>query len=122
MKVSYYELLGMIKENRQPEKIVYNDTVYIWDSVNYLSKTNYCVTNRMNESEMFDEEITILEPKKIIEENKEIEEIVIYQYDKKLITNADMLYYADFGKSDVLLATKINELIRKVNKLKKGGK
>lgn len=58
----------------------------------------------------------------IIEEEKEIEEININSGDKYLKTNTDMPYYADFGKSDVLLATKINELIREVNKLKKEGK
>lgn len=58
----------------------------------------------------------------IIEEEKEIEEIIINQFDKNLKTFADMLYYADFGKSDVLLATKINELIREFNKMKEEGK
>ena len=33
--ISYYDLLGMIKENNIPEKVKYDDTVYKWDNNSY---------------------------------------------------------------------------------------
>lgn len=110
MKVSYYELLGMIKENKQPEKIVYNDNVYTWDSENFAKNNGYCITDKMKEIEMFNKDITILEPMGIIEEDKEIVEAKCYENFESIDDYIEHLKY------------KINELIREVNKLKKEGK
>ena len=116
MKVSYYELLGMIKENKQPKKLVYNDNVYTWDSENFAKNNGYCITDKMKEIEMFNKDITILEPMGIIEEDKEIEEL--HDYAGKY--NDDVVYV--WENNERILKDKINELIREVNKLKKEGK
>ena len=114
MKISYYELLGMIKEGNIPERIkaclVGNkEVVYIAEFETEDRLLCYMIENENEQDEnyhyylseclieysMFDECI------EIIEEEKEIEKIVVCQ------------------KEDAYLADKINELIDEVKKLKK---
>lgn len=60
MKVSYYELLGLIKENKNPKKVVYDDVVYNWNDKNYISKGDYCISEQIHEIDMFDKQIYLL--------------------------------------------------------------
>lgn len=120
MKISYYELLGMIKENKQPKKVVYNDFVYIWNDINYEKSNGYHITDRLDEKDMFNKEIFILESTEIIEEEKEIEELK-----PKLECVRDGLKPIPYERKYYNieeLGDKLNELIREVNKLKKEGK
>lgn len=60
MKVSYYELLGLIKDDKNPKKVVYKDIVYIWSGENYTDKNKYYISNYINEIDIFDKEIYLL--------------------------------------------------------------
>lgn len=114
MKISYYELLGLIKEEKNPTKVVYDDNVYIWDGDNYKAKKDSYITEKMHEKDMFKKDIILLELKEIIEEDKEIEEI-----DLGIVTpNGEYIIPPDTGK----IQDKINEIIRELNKMKKEGK
>lgn len=105
MKVSYYELLGMIKDGKSPEKVVYKDKSYLWDGNNYCADHCNFMNDYFNEVDMFDKNIIILEPSEIIEEDKEIEEISEGDIQSHYFTGADEI-----------IARKLNELIRKVKK------
>lgn len=122
MKISYYELLGMIKENKQPNKVVYADSVYIWNSANYKNKNNCYIISKIDEINMFNKDITILEPKEIIEEEKEIEELLRSNVCYEDIDNPLGMLKAQYEQSKEEICDKINELIKEVNKLKKKGK
>lgn len=108
-KITYLELLNLIKENKQPKEIIYNKDKYIWQEYDYhlvsgtsLSETiNYCTRSLAF--------VPIIE---IIEEDKPIEKITI-----------DLNYANHYSKANVkangkYLAEKINEIIDVVNELK----
>ena len=108
-KITYLELLNLIKENKQPKEIIYNKEKYTWQEYDYhldfgtsLSETiNYCTRSLAF--------VPIIE---IIEEDKPIEKITI-----------DLNYANHYSKANVkangkYLAEKINELIDVVNELK----
>ena len=101
MMISYYELLGMIKEGKQPKKVKYDDGIFEWDDYDYISSANY-LSNYLNERRMFDKNI------EIIEEDKDIEEL---NYEEHIGVDLVETIY-----------DKINELIREVNKLRKEDK
>lgn len=115
MKITIYELLGLIKDRKAPEKIRYdgtiyeysgNDDFYYWEG---LSLYREFATN----GNCLDNEV------EIIEEPKKIE---------KLKSNGDEFYcdYIDIwiskNKTDVyceFLMNKINDVIDEINNLKK---
>ena len=41
MMISYYDLLGMIKEGNIPQKVKYDDGIFEWDDYDYISSANY---------------------------------------------------------------------------------
>lgn len=115
MKITIYELLGLIKDGKAPKKVKYGSTTYVYtykggiseaydyidDEGNYLferlTKYNYLTNMLTNEVE-------------IIEEDKEIEELNISERRKRI----------DCYPLTVEIMAKINELIKEVNKIKKG--
>ena len=99
--ISYYELLGMIKEGNIPKKVKYDDDIFEWDDYDYISSANY-LSNYLNERRMFDKNI------EIIEEDKDIEEL---NYEEHIGVDLVETIY-----------DKINELVREVNKLRKEDK
>ena len=99
--ISYYELLGMIKEGNIPKKVKYDDGIFEWDDYDYISSANY-LSNYLNERRMFDKNI------EIIEEDKDIEEL---NYEEHIGVDLVETIY-----------DKINELVREVNKLRKEDK
>lgn len=101
MMISYYDLLGMIKEGNIPKKVKYDDGIFEWDDYDYISSANY-LSNYLNERRMFDKNI------KIIEEDKDIEEL---NYEEHIGVDLVETIY-----------DKINELVREVNKLRKEDK
>lgn len=111
--ISYYELLGMIKEGKQPKKVKYDDGIFEWDDYDYISSANY-LSNYLNERRMFDKNI------EIIEEDKYIEELYISKND---ITYPDGAINDDEVVDCILeITSKINKLIKEVNKLRKEDK
>ena len=133
MKVSYYELLGMIKEGNIPERIkaclVGNkEVVYIAEFETEDRLLCYMIENENEQDEnyhyylseclieysMFDECI------EIIEEEKEIEKINYYPIRKNeiavdYIENGVTKHFC-LNKKEKYFADKINELIDVLNK------
>ena len=114
--ISYYDLLGMIKDGTQPKQIKYYDKIYKWGYSNYVyidDNTKYLVAN-INEINMFKKNI------EIIEEDKYIEELYISKND---ITYPDGAINDDELVDCILeITSKINKLIKEVNKLRKEDK
>ena len=102
MMISYYELLGMIKEGKQPKKVKYDDIIFNWCDGNYIEGEYDYLNRYFNEEQMF------YKNKKIIEEDKDIEEL---NYEEHIGVDLVETIY-----------DKINELIREVNKLRKEDK
>ena len=119
--ISYYELLGMIKDGNNPIKVKYGNIIYEWDGYNYTNeKEQYLttsITNNYDDNEVFDKDIEILE------EDKDIEELKIEN------DNSTHFYIRDergtkcgMTKHSKLIAEKLNEVIKEVNKLRKDRK
>ena len=134
MKVSYYELLGMIKDGNIPERIkaclVGNkEVVYIAEFETEDRLLGYMIENENEQDEnyhyylseclieysMFDECI------EIIEEEKEIEKLDIEENamnrNERYIRKEDNKF-VNLSVADYELACKINELIDEIKKLK----
>jgi hypothetical protein len=105
MKITMYELLGLIKDGKAPKEIKYENFVYSWvrkyktyTRYDIPGKDLYITTNNLNDEV------------EIIEENKKIEHCKGYE---------------DFGCVDELiehLREKIDILIDEINKMKEGKK
>lgn len=103
MKITMYELLGLIKDGKAPKEIKYENFVYSWvrkyktyTRYDIPGKDLYITTNNLNDEV------------EIIEENKKIEHCKGYE---------------DFGCVDELiehLREKIDILIDEINKMKEG--
>ena len=108
--ISIYELLGLIKQGKQPNKIIYCGNVYEWEEEWYLTKEkNYKICLGGKKEDINQLVNAFNENVEIIEEDKEIKEI-------NFITEHDSFTTIDQYK----LQDKINELIKAVNELKKG--
>lgn len=113
--ISYYELLGMIKENNIPEKVKYDDNTYIWNGRNYhtIEADNRPYLNSdIDEVDMIKRNIEIIEPKKIEKlklENGHIAEV---------LENGDEHWYT-ISSAQRILASKINEIIEVLNEKEK---
>lgn len=73
MMISYYELLGMIKEGNNPEKIKYDDIIFNWCDGNYIESEYDYLNNYFSEKDMFDKNIEIIEEDKDIEDKIKLE-------------------------------------------------
>lgn len=119
MKITIYELLGLVKDGKPPKKILYNSVILEYneefeDYYKYYGRGlfDFKFTSCDNFLVVFNEEV------EIIEEPKEIE---------KIKTNGDE-FYSDYidawiskNKTDAyceFLMNKINELIDEIKNLK----
>ena len=59
MKISYYDLLGMIKEGNIPEKVIDRGDTYFWNGKRYKSEEEMFLSD-IDEIDMFDKNIEIL--------------------------------------------------------------
>lgn len=104
MKITIYELLGLVKDGKQPKKIMFDDYIYKFDN----NCENYVRDNGIGISINWDY-VAI----KCLNEPVEILETTItYKHDK--IEKLDL----SNGISVVHCAYKINELIDEINNLK----
>jgi hypothetical protein len=117
MKITTYELLGLVKDSKAPKKIKYGNVKLTYnegceDYYPYYGEGlfEYKFGNCKN---FLNDEV------EIIEENKKIEKIKI------LIDDINTEYVANdkgeklsYSKSDLMFADRINELIDELNKLK----
>ena len=110
MKITIYELLGLIKDGKAPKKILLNGIVFEYQGDDYLYKDGDKKEHWLFSTSYTDEYIWLEKFLKveveIIEEPKKIEHCL--KSDRFLCDKAEMEH----------LRTKIDELIDEVNKLK----
>ena len=108
MKITIYELLGLVKDGKAPKKIRYNDNIY-YSSKDRVDLHAYQAdgsdTTRKLSLIIDNEYLNLNDYVEIIEEDKKIENCKGYE---------DFLAIDDYIE---YLKTKINELIDEVNKL-----
>lgn len=127
MKITMYELLGLVKDGKAPKKIKFRNEIYEYknniedgfidyvgteketNGVNYLS--SYIGNNYI--SDIFTDEA------EIIEEPKKIEKIEIYEDEDGhyFLNNRNNKIYIRCDETDFMV-DKFNELIDKINNLK----
>lgn len=103
MIISYYELLGMIKEGNIPEKVIYKGDTYIWKGKRYQQTENGQFLSDMDENKMFDECIEI--------PNDDFEDIENIPFNNGMKEFADV--YCELEKYNY----KINDLINNQKKI-----
>lgn len=112
MKITMYELIGLIKDGKAPKKIKIHKTIYEWvfihhefcyadNSINRILLFEYYVRNNKLNDEI-----------EIIEEDNEIEKLEI--------CTSGIMGFDGVENITSALKNKINELIDEVNKLKEG--
>lgn len=62
--ISYYELLTLIKEGKQPNRVKYKNIIYTWSGGNFYNNQMHDFLNEyIAEVKMFDKDIEIIEEK-----------------------------------------------------------
>lgn len=115
MKITMYELLGLVKDGKAPKKIKYKDKIwkYIKSDKEYLDTSNYidalfsCFIDGEYILNLINNEVEIIgEPKKI-EKCNEINHCVDFNKNENVLLD-----------NELMLKNKIDELIDEINKLK----
>ena len=116
MKITIYELLGLIKEGKAPKKIDYYGDIYVFAGDDYslndererwfITQYDYVLAKFMQE------EVEVIE-------EKEIEKIIISMDDDSMpyVTN-NKYQKLSYSEVDLLFASKINELIDVINDMR----
>lgn len=113
--ISYYELLGMVKNKTNPKKVKHENKIYIWDGMDYsLNGFSNYLSGYFHESKVFEKNIEIIEEDKDIEEIKMNGVSFYSEYVESWISKESNEAFNEY------LANKLNEVIREVNKLKRG--
>lgn len=114
--ISYYELLGMIKNKTNPKKVKFDNDIYIWNNVNYECEYfgDY-LCSQFSEVCMFEKNIEIIVDG--IEELKIENDLPTNFYIRNEQGNK-----CSMTKHSKIIAEKLNEVIREVNKLRKENK
>ena len=117
MKITMYELLGLVKDDKAPKKILYNDIELEYDKD---TKDYYRYYGKYLFEFKFADCVNFLEDEvEIIEEDKKIEKILISMDDNSMPFVGNSKYkHLSYSETDLMMATKINELIDEINKLK----
>ena len=117
MKITMYELLGLVKDGKAPKKIKYNGVELEYDE---LRKDYYKYCSKG----LFEYKFTICsnflnDEVEIIEENKKIEKIEKYEDldGHYFLNNRDKKIYIGCDEIDFMV-DKFNELIDEINNLK----
>lgn len=117
MKITIYELLGLIIEGKAPKTIKYDD--YIWtlrkQFNDYWNDISYLITNGFEEWE--NSKNFLNETIEIIEEEKEIEKIIIK--DMKIQAQSTGNYCYSISQPMKIIINKLNEVIDTTKKLEK---
>ena len=116
MKITIYELLGLVKDGKAPKEIKYKNFVYGWVQ-KYKTYTRYDITGKdlyITTNNLNDEVEIIEEPKKIEKINE------ILRIDGLIAPYGENEYR--MWKNIIIQQNKINELIDEVNKLKRSEK
>lgn len=116
--ISYYDLLGLIKEGKQPDRIWCLGTNYVYDGCEYcIEYTTESLISRLKQHYsdnglIFEKVIEIIEDKP-----KEIEKICFDNDDTPFISFPEGTWKP--RKIDISFAIKINELTKAINYLLK---
>ena len=117
MKITIYELLRLIKDGKAPKKIKYKNNIYEYDG----ETQNYCSPINMIWDFLIGEDIVALlnDEVEIIEEDKKIEKIEIYEDEDGhyFLNNRYNKIYIRCDETDFMV-DKFNELIDEINNLK----
>ena len=115
--ISYYELLGMIKEHKAPDKVMYDGNIYQWSGSNYLNNDSHVyITEYLCEVRMFDKNIKIIEGNKIKKLDIPNQQVTIANhYSKDNIQCIVNEFYRRFS----VLINKQNEIIEVLNEKEK---
>lgn len=105
MKITMYELLGLVKDGKAPKEIKYKNFVYGWIQ-KYKTYTRYDITGK----DLYITTTNLNDEVEIIEEDKKIKKL---EFEEGNIE--DKLFLARYITHN---RAKINELIDEVNKLK----
>lgn len=122
MKITMYELLGLVKDGKAPKKIKYRDKIWQYVSTTIGTGYQYYSTfyeewknlqNQVYLEECLNDEV------EIIEEPKKIEKIEMYQDEEGhyFLNKQDRKVYVNCDEIDFMVG-KFNELIDEINKLK----
>lgn len=113
MEISYYDLLGMIKEGNIPEKVIYKEDTYIWKGKRYQKPDDGQFLSDMDENKMFDKCIEI--PNDDFENIEEITSLIkpITQELKGELGGVVAIYNSSIYE----LKDKINSLIKNQKKI-----
>ena len=127
MKITMYELLGLVKDGKAPKKIKFRNEIYEYENhikdnfIDYVGiekETNiefYLSSHIGNNyiSDIFTDEV------EIIEEPKKIEKIEMYEDEDGyyFLNKQDRKVYVDCDEMDFMV-DKFNELIDEINNLK----
>ena len=112
MKITMYELIGLIKDGKAPKKIRYNDNIYYSskDRVDlHTYQTEGSDTTRKLSLIIDNEYLNLNDYVEIIEEDKKVE---------KMECSVESWFTP--SQADIEIIKKVNELIDEVNKLKEG--
>ena len=109
MKITIYELLGLIKDGKAPKKIKYSGIEYNLIEGNYVNEFGVNILQHLTYAEYI-----MTHKVEIIEEPKKIEKIA--RCDSIKMTHYGELYKPT--ENEEILRIKINELIDEINNLK----
>lgn len=117
MKITMYELIGLVKDDKAPKKIVYNDIELEYDKD---TRDYYPYYDKYLFEYKFADCVDFLEDEvEIIDKPKTIEKILISMDNNSMPFVGNSQYKRlSYSEIDLMMATKINELIDEINKLK----
>lgn len=118
MKITMYELFGLIKLGKAPAKIKFNNKIYIYKDItnDYIFVVNDGETREWLSSSFYEYYVGELLKKtvEIIEEDKKIEKIPLPSFEQFKRMSAEERYVITAKEYDLL-----DELIDEINNLKK---
>lgn len=121
MKITVYELLGMVKDGKAPKKIKYNDTeYYLYDRKSYLRTDNSRFFDSIYFKELNDE-VEIMEEEKKIPEKISIKKEHYNEYIEDYCFKNIPLENLILNQNEVVIIDKINEIIDYLDYLKSKG-
>ena len=110
--ISYYELLEMIKDKCNPEKIVFENNIYEFDGRTYCAEGEFAfLAEYIDEVDAFEKVIEIIENKTLKKLKIENNNVV-----GKWKDGRDYCY--TLSAPQMVLANKINEIIEVINEEK----
>ena len=117
MKITMYELLGLVKDGKAPKKIKYKNNIYEYDgeTQNYCSPINMIWNFLIKEDivALLDDEVEIIEKPKKIEKIEKYEDLDGHYF----LNNRYNKIYIRCDEIDFMV-DKFNELIDEINNLK----